>query len=202
MVPVKKKILTTVKIIGYGILCMPHLVIFHLHRSKKIVHADTTRWLDILHVPEYGLTRGFIFLLSRHPEYRNLFYYRVGPLSNLLNIICRRMSTLYIATETIGEGLFIQHGFATVIAAKSIGKNCWINQQVTIGFSNNDDCPVLEDNVTVNAGAKVIGGITVGENSHIGANAVVVKNVPPNCVVVGVPGYIIKRDGKKVREEL
>jgi serine O-acetyltransferase len=109
---------------------------------------------------------------------------------------------LFITTETIGEGLFIQHGFATVIAARSIGRNCWINQQVTIGFSNKDDCPVLEDNVTINAGAKVIGGIKVGKNSIVGANAVVVKNVPENCVVVGVPAYIVKRDGQKVKQEL
>lgn len=112
------------------------------------------------------------------------------------------MNTLFITTDSIGEGLFIQHGFATVIAARSIGKNCWINQQVTIGFSNESDCPVLKDNVTVNAGAKVIGGITIGNNSQIGANAVVVKNVPDNCVVVGIPAYIIKRNGVKVREEL
>ncbi|MEI2749907.1 MAG: hypothetical protein V9E88_14245 [Ferruginibacter sp.] len=98
--------------------------------------------------------------------------------------------------------MFIQHGFATVIAARSIGRNCWINQQVTIGFSNKDDCPVLEDNVTINAGAKVIGGIKVGKNSIVGANAVVVKNVPENCVVVGVPAYIVKRDGQKVKQEL
>jgi serine O-acetyltransferase len=198
----KKKILTSIKMFLYGILCIPHLVVFYSSRNKKVVHIDTLRWLDLLHKTEYGLTSGFIFLLSHHPEFRNLFYYRVGPISNLLNITCRKMSTLYITTEKIGEGLFIQHGFATVIAARSIGKNCWINQQVTIGFSNNNDCPVLEDNVTVNAGAKVIGGITIGKNSHIGANAVVVKNVPENCVVFGVPEYIIKRNGIKVKEAL
>ena len=114
---------------------------------------------------------------------------------------------MFITTETIGEGLFIQHGFATVIAARSIGRNCWINQQVTIGFSNKDDCPVLEDNVTINAGAKVIGGIKVGKNSIVGANAVVrqgitignnamigagavvVKNVADNTTVTGVPAH-------------
>ena len=191
----------TVKLFLYSILCLPHLLVFYTHRNKRVIHADTERWLQI-YKKEYGKVSGFIFLMSHYHEFRNLFYYRVGSLSILLNLLCRKMSTLYITTEQIGEGLFIQHGFATVIAAQSIGKNCWINQQVTIGFSNTNDCPVLEDNVTVNAGAKVIGGIKIGENSVIGANAVVVKNVPANCVVVGVPAYIIKRNGVKVKEEL
>ena len=108
------------------------------------------------------------------------------------------MPTLYILTDKIGKGLFIQHGFATIIAAKSIGDNCWVNQQVTIGFSNKTAAPDINDNVTINAGAKVIGGITVGKNSVIGANAVVVKNVPDNCTVVGVPAQIIRRNGVRV----
>ncbi|MBA3942960.1 MAG: hypothetical protein H0X37_00190 [Herpetosiphonaceae bacterium] len=111
------------------------------------------------------------------------------------------MESLYIPTSTIGPGLFIQHGFSTIIAAKSIGENCWINQQVTIGYSR-DECPTIGNNVVITAGAKVLGNISIGDNTVIGANAVVVKNVPPNCTVVGVPAYIIKRDGKKTKEEL
>jgi serine O-acetyltransferase len=105
---------------------------------------------------------------------------------------------LYIYTNDIGKGLFVQHGFATIIAAKSIGENFWVNQQVTIGYSNDTDMPTLSDNVTVNAGAKVIGDVLIGNNSIVGANAVVVKNVPANCTVVGIPAYIIKKDGIKV----
>ncbi len=197
----KRKILTTLKLMWYTIICIPHLLVFYTHSNRKIMQADTKRWLTV-YDQQYGMMMGFIFLISHYPEFRNLFYHRAGVISNLLNIFCPRMKTLYITTETVGEGLFIQHGFATVIAAKSIGKNCWINQQVTIGFSNKNDCPILMDNVTVNAGAKVIGGITIGTNSQVGANAVVVKNVPDNCIVVGVPAYIIKRNGIKVREEL
>lgn len=145
---------------------------------------------------------GFLYMMTFYPEYRNLFYFRVGGIYRLLNIFCPKMNTLFISTKNIGTGLFIQHGFSTIIAAKSIGKNCWINQQVTIGYTNDNDCPTIMDNVSINAGAKVIGKVTVGENSIIGANAVVVKNVPSNCTVVGVPAYIIKRDGKKVKELL
>jgi serine O-acetyltransferase len=199
--PEKNTITKIIRMTAYRLICLPHLMVWKLHSGKQVIAADIVRWLSEYRL-NYSMNTGFIFLMSHYPEFRNLFYYRVGSISFLLNILCRRMSTLYITTPEIGEGLFIQHGFATVIAAKSIGKNCWINQQVTIGFSSNDECPVLEDGVTVNAGAKVIGGIRIGTGSQIGANAVVVKDVPPGCVVVGIPAYIIKRNGKKVKEPL
>jgi len=112
------------------------------------------------------------------------------------------MPTLYIYTEDIGPGLFIQHGFATVITARKIGRNCWINQQVTIGFTNNTDRPTIGDNVIIYAGAKILGDVKVGDNSIVGANAVVLKDVPENCTVVGVPAYIVRRNGVKMRESL
>jgi len=116
--------------------------------------------------------------------------------------MCPPMNTLYIKTKNIGPGLFIQHGFSTIITAKSIGDNCWINQQVTIGYSNLVDCPVIGNNVSINAGAKIIGNVIMGNGSVAGANSVVVKNVPENCTVVGVPAYIIRRNGKRVRKDL
>ncbi|SKC18959.1 serine O-acetyltransferase [Dyadobacter psychrophilus] len=109
------------------------------------------------------------------------------------------MSTLYIHTPQIGEGLFIQHGFSTIINAAAIGKNCWINHQVTIGFTNSTDCPTIMDNVTIYAGAKVLGGIVVGDNAIVGANAVVVKDVPQDCTVVGIPARIIKKNGRPIQ---
>src|SRR5258708_25971434 len=107
-----------------------------------------------------------------------------------------------MSSDSIVSGLFIQHGFATIIMAKSIGKNCWINQQVTIGYADRASAPIIGDGVTINAGAMVLGNITVGDNVTIGANAVVIKNVPSNCTVVGVPAYIIRKDGIPVRERL
>src|SRR5690606_11365768 len=132
----------------------------------------------------------------------NLFYHRIGSLKFLIRPLGPGLSTLYMSTPKIGEGLFIQHGFSTIISAKSVGKNCWINQQVTIGYSNKQDRPTLMDNVTVYAGAKIIGNVQIGENSIIGANCVVVKNVPPNSTVVGVPAVIIKKNGVKCRQGL
>lgn len=108
------------------------------------------------------------------------------------------MDTLFLASRSIGPGLFIQHGFATIVAAKSIGANCWINQQVTVGYSNEIDCPTIGDNVVLCSGAKVIGDVYIGENSTVGANAVVVKSVPANVTVVGIPARIVRADKIRV----
>lgn len=101
------------------------------------------------------------------------------------------MNSLFLSAGEIGHRLFIQHGFSTIIAAKSIGDDCWINQQVTIGYSFDPDPPIIGKGVRICAGAMVIGNITVGDNSIVAANATVVKNVPPNVVVAGVPAKIV-----------
>jgi serine O-acetyltransferase len=93
-------------------------------------------------------------------------------------------------TADIGQGLKINHGLGTVIGARcKIGKNALIHQNVTFGDKNGLR-PVLLDNVTVYAGAKILGGITCGNNSIVAANCVCMINVPDNSVVIGVPGKI------------
>lgn len=101
------------------------------------------------------------------------------------------MPNLYIYTDDIGGGLFIQHGFSTIINAVSIGRNCSIGQQITIG-NNGNDKPIIKDNVIISAGAIVIGKVTIHDNSLIGAGAVVTHDVPQNAVVAGVPAKVIK----------
>jgi len=91
----------------------------------------------------------------------------------------------------IGEGFNVCHFNCIVIHTKvTIGDNCYISQGVTIGISK-DKVPLIGDNVYIAAGAKIIGGITVGNNVSIGANCVVTKDIPDNVVVVGVPGHIV-----------
>ena len=102
------------------------------------------------------------------------------------------MESLYIYTEDIGGGLYIQHGFSTIITARKIGENCRIYQQVTIGYKNGECPPVLEDNVTVTCGAKVLGNITMHKGSLAAAGSVVVKDVPENAIVAGVPAKTIR----------
>ncbi len=103
---------------------------------------------------------------------------------------------------TIGKGLFIDHGSGVIIGETAIiGDNVTLYQGVTLGGTGKEKGkrhPTLKDNVMVSAGAKILGSFTIGENSKIGAGSVVLKEVPPNCTVVGVPGRIVKRNDVKV----
>ena len=189
-----------------SIRLIPHVLVMEFGRVKSGIAHDVARWAQIYFgktpATALGEMYAFLFLMTYYEEFRNLFYYRAGMLGRFFRPLCRPMSSLYIQAGKIGPGLFIQHGFATIISAETIGSNCWINQQVTIGWADQSGRPVIEDNVTINAGAKVIGNIVIGANSTVGANAVVVKNVPPNCTVVGVPAYVVRKNGVKLREAL
>jgi len=102
----------------------------------------------------------------------------------------------------IGEGLFIDHGAGVVIGETTeIGNNVTIYQGVTLGGTGKEKGkrhPTIGNNVVISTGAKILGSITVGDNSKIGAGSVVLKNVPPNSTVVGVPGRVVMRDGQRV----
>ena len=95
----------------------------------------------------------------------------------------------------IGEGLFIDHGMGVVIGETSeIGDNVTLHQGVTLGGTSTQRVkrhPTLKDNVMVGVGAQLIGNITIGENSKVGAGSVVLTSVPPNATVVGVPGRVV-----------
>lgn len=105
----------------------------------------------------------------------------------------------------IGERLFIDHGMGVVIGETTvIGNDVTIYQGVTLGGTGKQTGkrhPTLEDRVVVGVGASVLGSITVGENSKIGAGAVVIEDVPPNSTVVGIPGRIVVQNGKRIRAE-
>ncbi|MCM8760695.1 MAG: serine O-acetyltransferase [Candidatus Omnitrophica bacterium] len=102
----------------------------------------------------------------------------------------------------IGKRFFIDHGMGVVIGETTIiGDDVLLYQGVTLGgtgIQKGKRHPTIGNNVVVGTGAKVLGNITIGDNSYIGANAVVIKDVPPNSTVVGVPGRITKQDGKKI----
>jgi serine O-acetyltransferase len=102
----------------------------------------------------------------------------------------------------LGPGLFIDHGMGIVIGETAeVGENVTLLQGVTLGgtsLKREKRHPTLGDNVVVGAGAKVIGGFIIGSGSRIGAGSVVVREVPSNSVVVGVPGRVTFRDGERV----
>ena len=101
----------------------------------------------------------------------------------------------------IGCGLFIDHGMGVVIGETAqIGDNVTLYQGVTLGgtgFATGKRHPTVQDNVTIGSGAKLLGPITVGHGSKIGANSVVIHDVPPNCTVVGNPGHPVRVDGRR-----
>ncbi len=103
---------------------------------------------------------------------------------------------------TIGRGLFIDHGMGVVIGETSvIGDNVTLFQGVTLGGTGKEKGkrhPTLGSNIVVGTGAKVLGNIKVGDGVMIGANAVVVKDIPADSTVVGVPGRVVKKEGKEI----
>ena len=163
--------------------------------NDQLLMKDIKRWKVQYHLQcrdWYALA----VLLYCYPEFRNLFIYRNRfrrVYRTWIGMWYRPMDTLYIQTKEIGGGFFIQHGFATMISAESIGENCWVNQQVTIGYKGDGErAPVIRNNVMITCGAKVLGPITVEDNVVIGANAVVITDVKSNSVVGGIPARRIK----------
>jgi serine O-acetyltransferase len=101
----------------------------------------------------------------------------------------------------IGEGLFIDHGMGVVIGETAeIGENVTLYQGVTLGgtgFATGKRHPTVQDNVTVGSGAKLLGPIVIGHGAKVGANSVVITDVPPMSTVVGNPGHVVRVDGRR-----
>ncbi|HNT33960.1 MAG TPA: serine O-acetyltransferase [bacterium] len=102
----------------------------------------------------------------------------------------------------IGKGFFIDHGMGVVIGETTIvGENCTLFQGVTLGGTGKESGkrhPTLGRNVMVSTGAKILGNIEIGDNAKIGAGSVVLKSVPADCTVVGIPGKIVRRKGERI----
>jgi serine O-acetyltransferase len=191
------KMLKTIFTIVSGVRLIPLVPIMLLSSNRDTVYADMDRWAQTYH---FERPRGlmdrillFSYLMTWLPEYRNVFYLRVGLPGKMLSIFCRPLSSLYLGKTSIGPGLFIMHGDSTFVSADKIGDNCWINQHVVIGYRNETDRPTIGNNVTIYAGAKILGKVRVGDNATIGANSVVIQDVPANVTVMGVPARIISR---------
>jgi serine O-acetyltransferase len=189
------------------ILPYPLLLLYGLTSQKQLIRADVERWSQIQR--QSGPFFWRLLLLCHDKVFRTIFYHRIKQDSftaelfmRILAIVYRPESTLKIFTNDIGPGLFIQHGISTIIAARRIGSNCWINQQVTLGFTNNDDCPQIGNEVQIGCGAIVLGDIKVGDFAKIGAGAVIIKDVPAKCTAVGVPGRIVRKQNQQANNKL
>ncbi|MFH1149269.1 MAG: serine O-acetyltransferase EpsC [Actinomycetota bacterium] len=128
---------------------------------------------------------------------------KVPGLPRAISMFARMLTGIEIHQgATIGHGFFIDHGMGVVIGETTeIGKNVTLFQGVTLGGTGKEKGkrhPTIEDNVVIAAGASVLGPITVGESSKVGAGAVVIQDVPPNCTVVGVPGRVTVCSGERI----
>ena len=134
-----------------------------------------------------------------------LWEHGAKSLARVLSQITRFFTGVEIhPAAQLGRRLFIDHAMGVVIGETTIvGDDCVLYQGVTLGGTGNE-CgkrhPTLGDGVVVGSGAKVLGNITIGDHVRIGGNSVVVKDVPADCTVVGVPGRVVRRNGCRVLE--
>jgi serine O-acetyltransferase len=132
-----------------------------------------------------------------------LYLAEVPLLPRLISMLTRSLTGIEIhPAAEIDGGLFIDHGAGVVIGETAvIGKDVTLYQGVTLGgtgFSTGKRHPTVQDNVTIGSGAKLLGPITVGHGAKIGANSVVITDVPAHATVVGNPGHPVRVDGKRV----
>ena len=159
-----------------------------------------------------------INVIVNYPGVHAMFFYRITHFlwnikfkftARFLSQVARFLTGIEIHPgATIGKRLFIDHGMGVVIGETTIiGDDCTLYQGVTLGGVGTGNHttkrhPTLLNNVMISAGAKVIGNVTIGNNSIIGASSVVLKDVPDNCTVIGIPGRIVKENGVRVDKEL
>lgn len=175
----------------------------------KLFQMDAARWVIPQQVadPSQITTGRAVKLLWNWASLRAMAWFRLGswlkqkhiPLSGII----QRIITLFYGLEIrvgadYGGGLYIAHPVGTVIAAEKIGKNCTIIASVTIGMRNTWAFPRIGNNVFIGAGARILGDIEIGDGAVIGANAVVIDNVPAGATVVGIPARVIKINGQRV----
>jgi serine O-acetyltransferase len=146
-----------------------------------------------------------IWALIFHRPAHWLFKHRFKLIARLISQASRFLTGIEIHPgATIGKRCFIDHGMAVVIGETTqIGDDVTIYQAVTLGGTGKETGkrhPTIGNNVVISSGAKVLGPFNVGNHSKIGAGSVVLKEVPDNCTVVGIPGKIVKRDVKEVQD--
>lgn len=147
----------------------------------------------------YPGIHAIIFHRFAHWFYKEKFFF----IARLISQISRFFTGIEIHPGAkIGRRLFIDHGMAVVIGETTeIGDDVTIYQGATLGGTGKETGkrhPTIGNNVMISSGAKVLGPIKIGDNSKIGAGSVVLKDVPPNCTVVGIPGIVVVKDNKKV----
>ncbi len=176
----------------------PLIWTYRLTDQQAVIDADCERWADLLWMgpdQRFRLLGRFLFAF---PEFRSVYYHRLafgnpaGALAaRLCQLVWKGVPGIDLSGTPIGPGLFISHGQATILSAERIGANLQVHQGVTVGWDyRGDRRPIIGDDVFIGAGAKVLGAITIGDGARIGANAVVLCDVPAGATAAGVPAVI------------
>lgn len=179
----------------------------------ELFKQDARRWIVPGQVSaEAPLSLSVILkLLFRYMPLRAMAWFRLGcwckqhriPFFTgfIQRLIYRRHGLEIVVGADIGGGLYIAHPIGTVIAPRRMGRNCSIIAAVTIGMRNEWEFPSIGDNVFIGAGARILGGISVGDGAQIGANAVVIRDIPPGVTAVGIPARVLQANGGRVAEQ-
>lgn len=197
-----RKITMKIKVLQWILLLflLPADVLYLFGKNKAVIQADLQRLKEEIPYKKLGIV-AFNYIMIINKPFRNIFYYRtrysmVGR--NISKIFFPPLKTIEILGE-IAPGFRISHNYA-VIHPERAGENLSVGQGVTIGkgtpAADGREYPLLGDNVSVYTNAVVFGGIRIGNNVRIGAGAVVNKDVPDDCTVVGNPGRIIKHESR------
>ena len=150
--------------------CIPHILFFVLRKNTndgKKLSKDIKVWLSRKNHSDYGQIKGMAYLLLKLKEFRNLYYHRMGKGTLLFSWVLPRRDTLHLFTpsERIGGGFYIGHGWGTVVNAYSIGEECLVAQNTTIG-SKDLKTPILGNHVSVWSHCVIIGGGWILEITH------------------------------------
>lgn len=163
-----------------------------------LVRSDAARWVDQTQIidPVTITRREIIGVWYRFVAFRPMIWFRLGQMANRRGIpglpsycqrrIMRKFGLEILIGGDIGPGLYVPHPVGTVLSSGKVGANCTFVGAVTLGMRDGE-FPVIGDEVYVGAGARIIGGITIGDRAKVGANAVVVRDVEPDTSVVGIP---------------
>lgn len=173
----------------------PVAVAARTSRAWPAIERDVQRFVQPrLDLPVSSVGARDLLRACAHRPFRTVLYTRMRyaglagrAVQRVLRAAYRGQILLEVDADEIGPGLFMWHGYATVVHAVRIGADCQFGHMVTVGYSDKGGPPTLGDRVRIAPGAMVLGPVTIGDDAVVGANAVVVADVPPATVVGGVP---------------
>lgn len=184
-------LIKNIQLILFGFCITPHIIAYKYMHKMNVFRNE----MNVL----YGgyKVSNFVWWMKNKPYIRNLFYYRVGiKFKILFSWLCQEDLTLHLYTPKIGNLCHLEHSQNTFLNAEYIGDNFYCLHNVTVGNDNGSHPgrPKIGNNVKIMVGAVVLGGIVIGDNVIIAANAVVRNDIPDNTLVGGVPAKILRNN--------